>query len=100
MWKWFAITGAGAVVGYAAVYFALSGGPTSTPQAEQLTAAAQPTEPVVLSQVVDVTETDSLLDPSASQPAGIPFDPTEPLDPAANVNATTPDTAPMPHAVN
>ena len=53
----------------------------------------------MLSQVVDVTETDSLLDPSATQPVGIPFDPTEPLDPAANVNST-PDTAPMPHAVN
>jgi len=100
MWKWFAIIGAGAVVGYAAVYFALSGGPAPAPQAEQPAATLQTPEPIVLSQVVDVTETDSLLDPSSSQPVGIPFDPTEPLDPAANVTATVPDTAPMPHAVN
>jgi hypothetical protein len=100
MWKWFAIIGAGAAVGYAAVYFALSGNPASAPQAEQPTAAAQPPEPVVLSQVVDVTDTDALLDPSPNPPSGVPFDPTEPLEPRMKVNATSTDIAPMPRAVN
>jgi hypothetical protein len=102
MWKWFAIIGAGAAVGYAAMYFALSGGPSPEPQAGQPTASAsQPPEPVVLSQVVEVTETDSLLDPQPDLPSGIPFDPTEPLEPRVNVNATaTPAIAPMPRPVD
>jgi hypothetical protein len=102
MWKWFAIIGAGAAVGYAAVYFALSGGPAPESQAERPAAAAsQPPEPVVLSQVVEVTETDSLLDPQPAPPSGIPFDPTEPLEPRTSVSATTAlPVAPMPRAAD
>ena len=44
MLKWFAIIGAGAAIGYAAVYFVLSGD-NPEPQAEQPAAAAtQPAE--------------------------------------------------------
>jgi hypothetical protein len=100
MRKWFAIVGAGAVVGYAAVYFALSGGPAPGPQAGQPVAEVpQPAEPVVLSQVVEVTDTDPLLDPSPTQPVGIPFDPTEPLEPQSQVSAA-PAIAPMPRPVD
>jgi hypothetical protein len=78
MLKWFAIIGAGAGVGYAAVYFALGTKPAPQPQAEPTTAAAaQPAEPVMLSEVVEVTDTDPLLDPLPGQPAGLPFDPVE-----------------------
>jgi hypothetical protein len=96
MLKWFAIIGAGAGVGYAAVYFALGTRPAPQPAAEQPAAAARPAEPVVLSEVVEVTDTDPLLDPLLDplpgQPAGLPFDPTAPTAPTAptKVNATPP----------
>jgi hypothetical protein len=106
MRKWLMIGGAGAVVGYAAVYFALGGlMPKSAPepQAEVVVPAPQPAEPVVLSHVVEVTPVDPLLDPLPGQPAGIPFDPTEPLEPAVIAPAPPPsarEIAPMPHEVN
>jgi hypothetical protein len=100
MRKWLMIGGAGAVVGYAAVYFALSGlmpKPAPQPGAPPVAAAPLPAVPVVLPEVVDVTPVDSLLEPTPGplpgQPAGIPFDPTEPLEPQVNVPAP----APMPH---
>lgn len=92
MRKWFLITGAGAVVGYAVVYFALSGGqPSPEPVPEQATAPA-PAEPVMLGHVVEVTDLDPLLNPPPETSAGVPFDPTEPLEPP------TPGAAPIPPA--
>lgn len=106
MRKWLMIGGAGAVVGYAAVYFALGGlmpRPEQQPEVTAPAPAPEPAEPVVLSQVVDVTPVDPLLDahlaPLPGQPAGIPFDPTEPLEPQATVNTQPVEVAPMPHEV-
>jgi hypothetical protein len=106
MRKWLMIGGAGAVVGYTAVYFALGGlmpQPAPEPQAVA-PAAPQPAEPVVLSHVVEVTPVDPLLDSVPVQPPGIPFDPTQPLEPQT-VNAPAPlprppAVAPMPHEVH
>lgn len=88
MRNWLLITGAGALVGYAVVYFAFSGSPAPEPEAEQPAAnVPQPTGPVVLSQVVEVTDTDPLLDPLPGQPSGVPFDPADPLESGTNANA-------------
>lgn len=73
MRKWFLICGAGAVLGYVAVYFALGTKPTAPGESEQPTAAA-PAEPVAPSGVVDVADLDSLLDARPAEPAGLPFD--------------------------
>ncbi len=110
MRKWLMIGGAGAVVGYAAVYFALSGLTPAEQEAEPIAVAPQPDEPVVLSNVVEVTNVDPLLDSLPGQPAGVPFDPTEPLEPQTPVNAIPPaaeegantlsEVAPMPHEAN
>lgn len=94
MLKWLAMIGAGAGLGYAAVYFALVARPAPQPVAEQLGAEARPPEPVVLPEVVEVTDTDPLLDPLPGQPAGVPFDPAVPSVPT-KVNA-----APIPPAVD
>jgi|GEM_PF-3482204 len=101
MRNWLLIAGAGALVGYAVVYFAFSGSSAPEPEAEQSTAhAPQPTEPVVLSQVVEVMDTDPLLDPLPGQPSGAPFDPADPLEAGANVNAlSTVAPAPIPPSV-
>jgi hypothetical protein len=81
MLKWFAIIGASAGVGYAAVYFALGTRPAPQPAPQPPAVAAQPAEPVVLPEVVEVTDTDPLLDPLPGQPAGVPFDPAGPPAP-------------------
>lgn len=95
MLKWLAVIGAGAGLGYATVYFALVARPAPQPMAERPSAAApQPPEPVVLPEVVEVTDTDPLLDPLPGQPAGVPFDPAEPSVPT-RVNA-----APIPPAAD
>ena len=86
MRKWLAICAAGAVVGYVAVYFALDTGKHApVPEPEVPAAATAPTEPVVLAQVVDVTDLEPLLDPlPPGPPVGVPFDePAEPLTPGA-----------------
>jgi hypothetical protein len=77
MRKWLLIGGAGAVVGYVAVYFALDGTPAPDPEPQQPTATA-PAEPVVLADVVEVTNLDPLLEPRAAESPGVPFDPTDP----------------------
>jgi hypothetical protein len=98
MLKWFAIVGAGAALGFAGVYFALTARPAAQPAPEQpAAAAAQSAEPVVLSEVVEVTDTDRLLDP-APRPAsasGVPFDP---QDEDAKVTSRRPAPAPIPLA--
>ena len=95
MRKWLLIGGAGAVVGYVAVYFALDVKPTPEPESERPTAHA-PAEPVVLSQVVDVTNLDPLLEPRAAEPAGLPFDTTAPSELSIPVR----EVAPIPHAAD
>lgn len=91
------ISAACSILGYAAVYFVFFNKPAPQAEPEQ-PAAAQPAEPVVLATVVDVTDLDSLLDPKPAQPTGVPFDPTEPLEPPTRVNATPP--APIPPSAN
>lgn len=93
MRKWLLIGGAGAVVGYVAVYFALDVKPTPEPEPERPTAHA-PVEPVVLSEVVDVTNLDPLLEPRAAEPAGLPFDASTPSELSTPVR----EVAPIPHA--
>lgn len=88
MRKWFLIGGAGAVVGYVAVYFALAVKPT--PQAEPEPQAVAAAEPVVLNTVVDVTNLDSLLDARPAEPVGVPFDAPDAPELAAPVNAPAP----------
>ena len=90
MRKWLLIGGAGAVVGYVAVYFALDVPPTPEPQPQQPAAATAPAEPVVLAEVVDVTNLEPLLDPRTAEPAGVPFDVTDPPE------LTSPTSAPAP----
>jgi hypothetical protein len=90
MWKWLAIGGAGIVVGYVAVYFALAGKPVPEPQPEPPAAAAAPAEPTVLAQVVDVTDLDPLLDPPSKEPAGVPFEQTEPFESGAPMGTPAP----------
>jgi hypothetical protein len=94
MRKLMAISVASTLLGYAIVHFVFFS--KTAPQPEQpAVAAAAPAEPVVLSQVVEVTDLEPLLDPLPGQPAGLPFDPTEPLE-TAPVNATPPAAAPAP----
>jgi hypothetical protein len=95
MRKLMAISVASTLLGYAVVHFVFFAKPAPAPEPEQPAAVAGPTEPVVLAQVVDVTDLDPLLDPPPAQPAGVPFDPTEPLEAAAPVTA-----APIPPAAD
>lgn len=83
MRKWLLIGAAGAAVGYGAVYLALDRAPAPEPEAQQPAVAAVPTEPVVLSDVVEVTNLDPLLAPRPAAPAGVPFDAPGPIDPPA-----------------
>ena len=93
MRKLLAIGVVGAAVGYAVVYFALGTKPApqpeERPQPEQAAAQLQPQPPapVVLAQVVEVTDIDGLLDPAPGEPTGAPFDAGEPTLP---VNAPAP----------
>ncbi len=89
MRKTMAISVASTLLGYAVVHFVFFSKSAPAPEPEQSVAAAGPDEPVVLAQVVDVTDLDSLLDPPPAQPTGVPFDPTEPLE-------AVPVTAPAP----
>jgi hypothetical protein len=95
MRKWLLIGGAGAVVGYVAVYFALDVKPTPEPEPTQPVASA-PAEPVVLSEVVDVTNLDPLLEPRVAEPTGLPFDTTAPSELSIPVR----ELAPIPHAAD
>jgi hypothetical protein len=81
MRKWLVISAAGAVVGYVAVYFALDRKPTPQPQPEPPAVAAA--EPVVLKDVVDVTNVEALLDARPAEPAGVPFDAADAPGPSA-----------------
>ena len=96
MRKLIAISVASTLLGYAIVHFVFFSKPAPVPQPEQPAAvAAAPAEPVVLAQVVEVTDLEPLLDPLPGQPAGLPFDPTEPLE-TSSVNAVPPAAAPAP----
>lgn len=95
MRKWFLICGAGAIVGYAAVYFALGTPPTAPAESEPPVAAA-PAEPVVPGGVVDVADLDSLLDARPAEPAGLPFDAAAPPE----LVAPTSTPAPIPMAAD
>jgi hypothetical protein len=89
MRKLMAISAASALLGYAAVYFVFFSKPALQPEpVEQIAEPAA--EPVVLAHVVDVTDLDPLLDPPPAPPRGLPFDPTEPLDPPAPARAAAP----------
>jgi hypothetical protein len=98
MLTWFAMSVAGAGLGYAAVYLALNVKPAPTPPAEPPAIAGRPAAPAVLPQVVEVTDTDPLLDPAPGRPAGAPFDTVEP---PAKVPAQSADPpVPIPLAVD
>lgn len=88
MYKWLLFCGAGAVVGYATVYFALDTKPTPQPEPAPPVVAA--TEPPVLSAVVDVTNLDSLLDARPAEEVGVPFEAGGPSE------LTAPPAAPAP----
>ncbi len=115
MRKLMAISVASTLLGYAAVHFAFFAKPKPAPEAEQPVAVAVPAEPVVLAQVVDVTDLDPLLDPPPARAAGVPFDAAEPLEPVSAVpggapapippaddieRPTAPEVAPLPHEVS
>jgi hypothetical protein len=97
MRKLMLISAACSVLGYAAVHFVFFSKPRPEPEPPVAAQPAQPAEPVVLATVVDVTDLDALLDPRPGEPVGVPFDPTEPLEPATRVNATP---APIPPATD
>jgi hypothetical protein len=85
----------GTLAGYAAVYFAFFAKPVAQPQQQEPQGTT--TEVVVLDHVVEVTETDSLLEPRQTAPAGVPFDAPE------RTEFTTPTsvpTAPIPRSVD
>ncbi|MBN9118418.1 MAG: hypothetical protein J0I06_04515 [Planctomycetes bacterium] len=91
MRKWLMIGGTGAVVGYVAVYLALDVKPAPEPGPEQPTVAAAPAEPVVLADVVEVTNLEPLLAPRSAEPTGVPFDAAEPLEAAGGPRAIDPE---------
>ncbi len=74
MRKLILISTLGTLAGYAVVHFAFFAKPAPVPQTPVVSA---PAEPVVLAHVVEVTDTDPLLDPLPGQSVGLPFD-TEP----------------------
>ena len=94
MWKLMAISVATTLLGYAAVHFVFFANPKPAPEAAQPAAVAAPAEPVVLAQVVDVTDLNSLLDPAPAAAAGVPFDAAEPLEPVRAAPGLAP--APIP----
>ncbi|MFM8273494.1 MAG: hypothetical protein ACKODX_14365 [Gemmata sp.] len=79
----------GTLAGYAGVHFAFFSPPAAVP------APAAPAEPVVLAAVVEVTDTEPLLDPPPGHPVGVPFDPPVPAELAAPAPA-----APIPRAAD
>jgi hypothetical protein len=76
-----------------------------TPLPQPATAPASPAAPVVLTEVVEVTDIDHLLDPPARPDTGVPFDEvtrTSPVsaEPARIPPATDgPELAPMPRPI-
>ncbi len=95
MRKLMLISALGTLAGYAAVYFAFFGKPVVVPHQPNESPAT--TEVVVLDHVVEVTETDSLLEPRQNAPTGAPFDSPE------RSELTTPTsvpTAPIPRSVD
>ena len=94
MRKLIAISVASTLLGYAVVHFVFFASPTPAPETAQPPAVAAPAEPVVLVQVVEVTDLDRLLDPPPAQPAGVPFDAAEPLEPVSAAPGLAP--APIP----
>lgn len=73
MRSWILIAAAVGLLSYAAVSHALKRDPAPQPPAQPAANAAS-TEPVVLDQVVDVTNIDALLEPRAATDDGAPFE--------------------------
>ncbi|MDY3559302.1 hypothetical protein R5W23_000293 [Gemmata sp. JC673] len=104
------------MIGYAAVHFAFFATPEPTP-APEVPVAETSAEPTRLADVVEVTDTDVLLEARAKEPEGVPFDPQvvptsfaapvkevppiPPADEAENFGGASADieVAPLPHAV-
>lgn len=93
MRKMMAISALCTVLGYAAVHFAFFSKSAPAPQPDA-PPAVQPQPEVVLANVVEVTDTDALLDPRPVPAAGVPFD----AEPAAFRASTAP--APIPPAAD
>lgn len=72
MRKVMAISVLGTVLGYAAVHFAFFAKPAPAPHEEPV--AQADAEPAMLANVVEVTDTDALLDARPVQAGGVPFD--------------------------
>ncbi|QJW95303.1 hypothetical protein [Frigoriglobus tundricola] len=89
MRKMMAISVASSLLGYAAVYFIFFSKPAPAPEPEQPAVATEPAEPVVLAQVIDVTDLDPLLSPPPAPTGGVPFD-------TADASETLTVTAPAP----
>lgn len=73
MRSWILIAAAVGLLSYAAVSHALKRAPAPQPPVQPGAPAAS-AEPVVLEQVVDVTNIDSLLEPRAATDDGAPFE--------------------------
>lgn len=90
MRSWILVSGAVGLLSYAAVSFALKREPVAAPEQPVAHPSA---EPVVLEQVVDVTNIDALLEPRRAADTGEPFEHIEfPARPRAEV-APAPRTA-------
>ncbi len=92
MRKLILISTLGTLAGYAVVHFAFFSKPVPMPQEPVVLTIS---EPVVLAHVVEVTDTEPLLDPLLGQPVGLPFDATTPAEFTVPAAAT-----PIPHAAD
>lgn len=89
MGKWLLFCGAGAVVGYVAVYFALDTKPAPLSEPVAAAACGAAAEPSAPSGVVDVANLDALLDARPVDEAGVPFEAGEPSELTAPASAPT-----------
>lgn len=74
MRKMMALSALCTVAGYAAVHFAFFTKPAAAPHVEPPAAVQANPAPAVLAKVVEVTDTDALLDPRPPATGGVPFD--------------------------
>lgn len=74
MWKVTAISAASAVLGYAAVHFAFFAEPKPAPAPEAAAVVHAAPGPFVLDTVIEVTDTDALLDVRPQEPERALFD--------------------------
>jgi hypothetical protein len=97
MRKTMAISVLSGLLGYAALYFLFLAKPAPVPEQEQPpVAATEPAEPVMLAQVIDVTDLDPLLNPTPAPEVGVPFDTID--APGAVITVAAP--APIPLAAD